>query len=321
MGQKTAEKLCLGTVQFGLRYGVKNARGRQPTAEECYAVLDAARSGGVTMLDTASVYGTSEQVLGGYGLAGKGLRVCSKLRPDDMERSAVEEAAFVVAEARASLVRLGIPRLYGYLLHRAADMARPGVLDGLVRVRALGLAEHVGVSVYEPEEALAVVHDSRLDIIQIPYNALDQRLDRAGFFDAVRERNAAAQRSPGTEGVQRDAESVRPFRVFARSAFLQGLLLMDPEHLPARIAMAVPFVRRFQEIVGRHGFAPHEAAMLYSLTHAGIDAVVFGVDTTEQLAANLAIAARADAFAPCAAELTGAFDDVPREVVVPSCWS
>lgn len=298
------QKLCLGTVQFGQCYGIKNERHRQPTQEECFGILDAARAQGVAYLDTASIYGTSEQVLGAYGLAGKGLRVCTKLRPDDTARSASEEAAFVVAEARASLARLRLPRVYGYLLHRAADMTRPGVLDGLAQVRALGLAEHVGVSIYEPEEALAVVRQPELDLIQIPYNALDQRLDRAGFFDEAAKRKASG----------------RTFEVFARSAFLQGLLLMDADHLPGNVRPAAPFVRRFQDIAQAHGFSPAEAAMLYSLTHPGIDHVVFGVDTVEQIQTNLAIAEKSVGFAACAAALRGAFDDVPREVVVPSLW-
>jgi len=298
------QKLCLGTVQFGQCYGIKNERHRQPTQEECFGILDAAQAQGVAYLDTASIYGTSEQVLGAYGLAGKGLRVCTKLRPDDTARSASEEAAFVVAEARASLARLRLPRVYGYLLHRAADMERPGVMDGLAQVRALGLAEHVGVSIYEPEEALAVVRHPALDLIQIPYNALDQRLDRAGFFDETAKRKAAG----------------RPFEVFARSAFLQGLLLMDTHHLPENVRDAAPFVQRFQDIARAYGFSPTEAAMLYSLAHPGIDHIVFGVDTEEQLQANLKIAEKLNVFDTCAAALRGAFDDVPRKVVVPSLW-
>lgn len=304
--QRDGEKLCLGTVQFGQCYGIKNERHRQPTQEECFAILDAAQARGIRYLDTASVYGTSEDVLGAYvrARASTSFRICSKLRPDDTVRSAEEETAFVVAEARLSLERLGLPLLYGYLLHRAADLARPGVRDGLLAVRRLGLAEHIGVSVYEPEEAARVVSDDALDLIQIPYNALDQRLDRSGFFDRVRERK----------------KNGHPFEVFARSAFLQGLLLMDLQRLPRTVAEAQPFVERFQAIAARHGFTPAEAAMLYALTHEGIDHVVFGVDTEAQLAANLAVAAKAGAFAACASDLRGAFDDVPREVVVPSLW-
>ena len=304
--QRDGATVCLGTVQFGQCYGIKNERHRQPTQEECFAILDAAQAQGIAYLDTASVYGSSERVLGAYLRArpGAAFHICSKLRPDDTERSAEEMAAFVVAEARASLARLGLPRLYGYLLHRAADLARPGVRDGLCAVRRLGLAEHIGASVYEPEEAARVVSDDALDLIQISYNALDQRLDRSGFFDRMRERKAGGQ----------------PFEVFARSAFLQGLLLMDPQSLPRKVAMAKPYVERFQAIAARHGFTSAEAAMLYVLTHEDIDHVVFGVDTVPQLAANLAVAGKADAFAACARDLRGAFDDVPRAVVVPSCW-
>lgn len=295
------DKLCLGTVQFGMNYGIKNARRRQPTEAECHGVLNAARRAGISYLDTASVYGSAEDVLGAYGVADKGFCICSKLRPDETPRSAEEEKAFVVTEAKRSVERLGISHLYGYLLHRAADMHRPGVIEGLLAVREQGLAEHIGVSIYEPEDAMDVVHDSRLDIIQIPYNALDQRLDRAGFF--------AASKADG-----------RGLEVFARSAFLQGLLLMDPKNLPANVQRAEPFLSRFQQISAAHGFKPIESAMLYSLVHPGIDHVVFGVDTEEQLAENLRVAARAEEFRPCYDALRGAFDDVPRDIVVPSLW-
>lgn len=298
------QKLCLGTAQFGQRYGIKNELGRQPVPQECFDILDAAQAAGILFIDTASKYGTSEAVLGAYGLAKKDFNVCSKLRPDDTRRSAREETAFVVEEARASLERLGISQLYGYLLHDAADMHRPGVVEGLIEVKRLDLAKHIGVSIYEPEEAVLVLKEEKFDIIQIPYNALDQRLDRKGFFQAVQKRAADGH----------------PLEVFARSAFLQGLLLMEPDHLPPKIARAEDFVRQFQKIAALHGFRPAEAAMLYSLTHAGIDHVVFGVDTAEQLQANLAILDRAGEFGACAAALRGAFEDVPRDIVVPSLW-
>ena len=307
MGMEQGEivsKLCLGTVQFGQRYGIKNELGRQPTPEECFAILDEARARGIQYLDTASKYGTAEHVLGAYGLAKKDFRVCSKLRPDDTRRSAEDEKAFIVSEARASLARLAISRLYGFMLHQASDIHRSGVIEGLIEVKRLGLAEHVGSSVYEPEETVLLLDNPEMDIVQIPYNALDQRWDRWGFFEKVQVRRA--------EG--------HPFEVFARSVFLQGALLMNPDRLPIKLACAKVYLQRFQDIAARYGFRPFEAAMLYALTHSGIDHVVFGVDTEEQLAENLAVAAKAEAFANCAAELRGAFDDVPHEIVMPNLW-
>ncbi len=55
--------LALGTVQFGMAYGVANAAG-QPSAASVQTILDTARLAGIDMLDTAEMYGEAETVLG-----------------------------------------------------------------------------------------------------------------------------------------------------------------------------------------------------------------------------------------------------------------
>lgn len=286
--------LALGTVQLGCRYGVNNAIGRQPTMAEAHAVLTAALDAGIEVYDTAAAYGSAEEVLGAYHLAGKNARIISKLKPD-----CEDSPTAVLAEIRGSLGRLGGASLYGYMLHRAADRERAGVMAGMVAAREQGLTAKIGVSIYEPAEALAAAADPRVDIIQIPYNVLDYRLDEAGFFDLARE-----------NGIE----------VYARSAFLQGLLLMDPAAAETRVPGSGELVREFQSIAAAHGFTPVEAAMLYSLSHSGIDYVVFGVDTREQLEANTTLASRLADFTACCTALHGHFRGVKREIIVPSLW-
>ena len=58
-------KLILGTVQFGIPYGINNAAG-QVTKEKSFAILDHAYANGITYLDTAAGYGESEAVIGEY---------------------------------------------------------------------------------------------------------------------------------------------------------------------------------------------------------------------------------------------------------------
>ena len=55
--------LALGTVQFGLNYGVANKTG-QPNQREIADILSLAAKFGINLLDTAQVYGTSERILG-----------------------------------------------------------------------------------------------------------------------------------------------------------------------------------------------------------------------------------------------------------------
>ena len=53
----------LGTVQLGMPYGISNRSG-QPSREIARQMLDTAYDLGVRALDTASDYGTSEEILG-----------------------------------------------------------------------------------------------------------------------------------------------------------------------------------------------------------------------------------------------------------------
>lgn len=290
-------KLCLGTVQLGMKYGVNNELGRQPTEEESFAVLRAAKKGSVEFLDTASAYGEAEMLLGRFDVGREGFHVISKLRPWGQQET---DKAAVLLEIEASLQRLKVKQLYGYMLHRAEDMNSEAVVQGMVTAKKEGLVKHVGVSVYEPEEALRVVQSGVWDMIQIPYNVLDQRLDETNFFEIAKKNHV---------------------KVFARSAFLQGLLLMDPEHLPIHLQKARPYVEKFRQIVANNHYAPEEGAMLYSYCHPGIDYVVFGVDTKAQLIRNLEICDNAKPFKDCWKELRGAFRDVPREIIVPSLWA
>lgn len=289
-------KLCLGTVQLGMKYGIRNELGRQPTEEESFAVLNAAKKSGILYLDTASVYGEAESLLGHFGVEREGFHVISKLPP--WRGGGIEKGA-VLLEIEASLQRLKTKQLYGYILHRAEDMHNKMVVQGMITAKEKGYTEHIGVSVYEPEEALRVVQSGVWDMVQIPYNALDQRLDATDFFEQARKNHV---------------------KVFARSAFLQGLLLMEPEQLPSHLKKAGAYIEKFHQIVARNQYTPEAGAMLYSYCHPGIDYVVFGVDTTEQLARNLEVCGKMEHFSACWQELHGAFPDVPREIIVPSLW-
>ncbi|WP_313995322.1 aldo/keto reductase [uncultured Selenomonas sp.] len=287
-------KLCLGTVQFGMHYGIHNTLGRQPTEEEVFGILDAALDTGICMFDTASAYGTSEEMLGRYRLSGRGGQIISKLHPAvDGERRDVRN------EIQRSLTRLSASRLYCYMLHRVEDMDDVSVMDAMEDAKARGWTDKIGVSIYAPEDAMRAAEDPRIDIIQVPYNVLDQRLDGCGFFAYAKEN--------GKE-------------VFARSSFLQGLLLMSSADAEAKVAGSGVYVERFQAMAAEDGFLPREAAMLYTLCHAGISYVVFGVDTSAQLNENADLLSRCHTFSATYQKLYGAFRDIDVNILEPQRW-
>lgn len=288
-------KLCLGTVQLGTKYGIKNEIGRQPTDEESFKVLQMAIESGVEYFDTASIYGNAEELLGRFHIGDYPVKVISKLSP-----GTAESEYEVLQKIEKSLQSLNMNSLDGYMLHDATEFYQSFIVKGLCEAKRQGLVQHIGVSIYESEDALAAVKSRWVDYIQIPYNVLDQRLNQTDFFEIAEKKD---------------------IKVFARSCFLQGLLLMDTENVPEYLTAARSYLEEFNHIIKKYGYSKIEAAFLFSYTNKDIYRVVFGVDTALQLETNLNIVKKAESFAACYVALQGRFLDVERKVIIPSLWN
>ncbi len=260
-------RLALGTAQFGLPYGIANRRGQVP-AGEVRAILAVARDAGVDTLDTAIMYGSSEQVLGEAGV--DGWRVVSKLPafPEDTP----DLARWLRTEVAASLDRLRRERLNGLLLHRRQQILGPRGDELLAAVRQIqddGLATKIGVSVYGPEELDALMPRFPFGLVQAPFNVLDRRLATSGWLPRL-----AAQ------GVE----------VHVRSLFLQGLLLMPPADRPPRFARWQPLWDRWAGWLAETGLSPVQACLRFALATPGIGRAIVGIDRLAQLREILAAA-------------------------------
>jgi len=291
-------KLCLGTVQFGLNYGVNNSVGK-PSQASTFAMLDEALKQGITMIDTATAYGTAEELLGQYAINKHHVHVISKLRPNFISKDCPNTEVIVEEQIKASLVRTGLSELDGYLIHTPENYYNKKIINGLRLCKEKGLIRHFGVSIYEIEHALDVVRDGIVDYIQIPYSIFDQRVDQTEFFKLAKENKIT---------------------VFARSAFLQGLILMAEKNIPAHLAVAKEYLRKFDQIINKHGFTRIQAAFLFSYTHPGIDYLVFGVEKMEQLRENIELSRRQFDFTDCRQEISNSFRDVSKSIIFPSLW-
>lgn len=260
-----ASRLALGTVQFGLDYGVANRTGKV-SQSIVRQLLSRAREAGVDTLDTAVAYGNSEAVLGEMGT--QGWRVVSKL---PALPAAVDDVTQWVSDTVAeSLSRLAAPRLYGLLLHRPADLTgRQGasLYEGLRKTKALGLAEKIGISIYEPAELEPLMSRFSFDLVQAPFNVIDRRIESSGWL----------RRLAGS-GVE----------VHTRSAFLQGLLLMDREARPRHFDQWASSWERWDSWLADSGTSALQACLAFALSRPEICRVVVGVDSLEQLQQMLA---------------------------------
>jgi len=253
-------KLAIGTVQFGLSYGIANEQG-QVTEPEGQRILSRAHEQGIELLDTAIGYGESEVTLGMIGVGR--FQVVTKLPP--VPDGAIDMPAWLDEQVVGSLSRLRLNSLYGLLLHRSEKlMGETGqqVADALQRLKSRGLVKKVGVSIYDPSELDYVTRALAVDLVQAPLNLVDRRLEASGWLSRLKEM-----------GVE----------VHTRSAFLQGLLLMPRDKIPARFErwshLWDAWARGLEEL----NVSPVAACLGYPLSHPEVDRVVVGVDSLSQL--------------------------------------
>lgn len=253
-------KLALGTVQFGLNYGVANTSGRV-SAEMAGEILRRAKMSGLDTLDTAIAYGDSESLLGGLDV--QSWKVVSKLPA--VPEGCINVAQWVKAQTQASLERLGLKSLHGLLLHRPEQLLEGTGSDlyaALQSLKAEGLVDKVGVSVYGPAELADLWPRYWFDLIQAPLNILDRSLMDSGW--------AARLKDAGVE-------------VYTRSAFLQGLLLMPADKRPARFQRWADIWLEWDRWLSATRLTPVQACLRYVTALDAIDRVVVGVDTAAQL--------------------------------------
>jgi aryl-alcohol dehydrogenase-like predicted oxidoreductase len=253
----------LGTAQFGFDYGVSNRAGRVPESQVA-RVLELALRHGIRVLDTASVYGDSEAVLGRV-LAGRAdFAVVTKTTPSGAADGA-PDLETIAARFHESLTRLRLPRVYGLLVHHGESLLRPGgdaLYARLTQWKHEGLVQKVGASVYDPVQALQLAQRFPLDLVQLPLNVFDQRADSAGVLSTLHQR-----------GIE----------VHARSVFLQGLLLMGAEELPTGLQRFAARLQAYRSALLGGGCSPLEGALGFARAMPGVDVVLVGVTSDTQL--------------------------------------
>jgi aryl-alcohol dehydrogenase-like predicted oxidoreductase len=253
-------KLALGTVQFGLDYGVANQIGRI-SFSDAKTIIQQSAIGGIDTLDTAIAYGISETTLGEVGV--EGWHVITKLPaiPDDCQGI----GAWVTAQIEQSMSRLGINQLQAVLLHRPDDLLGENgssLVKALEGLKADGLTRKIGVSVYAPEQLEKLTSIMALDLVQAPLNILDRRLVTSGWASRLKNR--------GTE-------------VHVRSIFLQGLLLMPSSQRPIKFARWSEIWIEWSYWLEQTGLTPLQACLAYVLGLEDVDKIVVGVDSLMQL--------------------------------------
>ena len=249
-------KIVLGTVQFGINYGISNSTGKT-SVEEVSKILDMACQKGVSMLDTAQAYGSSEEILG--KLHQNRFSIVTKLNSRLLNK---QSATSLVEE---SLKKLKVESIHGVLFHSLINSSKDQqAFDELVHLKKKGIIRKVGLSANTLSDLENYTSKfGKPDLLQIPYNIVDKRFEKLSI-------------DLHKEGVE----------IHSRSTFLQGLFFMEISKLSNHFEEVKPFIVKLQ-----NQFREHEELARFLLTTVleknFIDKVIIGVNNSAQLLSNL----------------------------------
>lgn len=287
-----ASRLAIGTAQFGMSYGIANSQGKV-SVDEVALILSRALQDGVYILDTAVGYGDSETVLGHTGI--NEWQVITKL--PEVPLACDDVCDWVRRTTIGSLQRLGTKSLYAVLLHQPRQLAGgngEALYRGLQVVRGEGLCAKIGLSINGPEDLDLLLPNFEIDIVQAPFNVVDRRIQTSGWLDSLAD-----------DGVE----------VHARSAFLQGLLLLAAKGMPAGFERWKDTLELWRNWLLESGREPLEACLSFVLSHSEIANVVVGVDSAVQLDQVLTVVRNLKTEVP-----PQALSSSDPEFVEPSRW-
>ena len=254
------EKLILGTVQMGLEYGINNKEG-QIRPENTFEILRTAHAAGVDTLDTAEVYGNAHQLIGAFHRQNSNMsfKINTKL-PATSTTNQYEE------KINRYLDELGVNQIETLMFHSYSGFRANMVwLPFLEKMKSKKLFKYLGVSLYENSELAEIIHESSVDVVQLPFNVLDN-LNQKGY---LMEKACTHQKM-----------------IHTRTAFLQGLFFVN------RTSQGIGYeltneLGTIDSIASQYGISVESLALGYCLSQPIIDKVLIGVDSVEQLEKNI----------------------------------
>jgi len=239
------------------------------TLKEVASILQYANDNGIETLDTASLYGDSESVLGKALPKTHNFRIITKTPIFKKKKISLNDTEELKRSLINSLERLGQSKVAGLLVHHADDLLVDGgelLFQAMQQLRAEGLVEEIGVSVYTGQQIDCLIEKYEFEIFQVPMSVLDQRLIEGGQLTKLKEKG---------------------LEIHVRSVFLQGLLLMDPFLIHSFFKPIKPLLYRYRKLLDSMELNPVDGALGFVKDIPEIDCVIIGVNNLKQLKDNI----------------------------------
>ena len=267
MKNNFTNKIAIGTVQFGVSYGVSNDGG-QTSKHEVNKILQYAHDVGINTLDTASNYGCSEAVIGDFIQNNNNLLdfdIVTKIPNFPGDSINDYNICELIENFKLSCEKLGKIFIYGLHIHNCENLFLPGgdkLLREIEQLKIDGFIKKIGISVYNSDQIDRILDNFSIDLIQIPINILDQRLVDSGHLSKLKHND---------------------IEIHARSVFLQGLLLMPIENIDPWFDPIKKVLYRFNIEARKRNLSALQLAFGFVQNIPEVDKIIVGVNTLKQL--------------------------------------
>jgi aryl-alcohol dehydrogenase-like predicted oxidoreductase len=298
-------QLVLGTAQLGLSYGIANKQGKLDRKKALDLLSEAARLG-ITNFDTASSYGDAEALLGNYFRENPSSTadIITKIRPLRFNEKVDTYVAdkILKTEIEGALSRLEISKISLMMFHNFEDLLWKNnyLITQLSSEKYRTKVSSVGVSVYSPIEALQAIKMENISAIQIPTNLLDMRFIKNDIFSLA---------------------TLNKKKIFIRSIYLQGLLLMSYQEVPVHLKQIIPYRLAIEKIADELAMTVPQLSFAF-LNYLGIPFnLVIGCENLNQLRENVDLCLNSDTLSEeSAKKVRKAVKNIPEWLLDPREW-
>jgi aryl-alcohol dehydrogenase-like predicted oxidoreductase len=251
-------KLVIGSAQLGMNYGLFN--NRKINHKEFKKIEKLVLKSKINFIDTAINYGDSENIIGSSKL--KNLHIITKIKLPSKKNIQVRNWA--LKEISKSLYKLKIKKIYGVLIHDYKDLLGKYGKDYLLSLQELKkkkIIKKIGISIYESHEIKKIWKFWKPDLIQVPFNPLDNRILDSGWVDVFRKFKV---------------------KIFARSVFLQGLLINEDNSFIVNKNYLI-LLNKFKNWCYKNNISLLQACIHFVKQFKKIDYLVVGFNNYSQL--------------------------------------
>jgi len=280
-------KLGIGTVQWGIDYGISNKSGMTSDIE-INKIINSAYTNDINLIDTAIQYGSAHKKIGRY--CDKKLKIVTKLVADSK--------ISIKKQLESSLLDLNRKNIYACLIHDSKYLMKDNnKWIELEAQKKSGKVKKIGYSLYMVNELKKILDKGIVpDIVQVPYNCINREFEK--YFKILK--NLSVE-------------------IHIRSVFYQGLFFLESNKVPENLSFFNKRIDDLKKIAENENLNLSELALLFVNNNKYVDYFILGFDDASQLFEALEILKKKKISAETT-RIINSMPEINNKLLNPSHW-